>query len=569
MRQPSASQHNFAKVPAVSIPRSVFARSNGYKTTFDCDYLIPFYIDEVLPGDTHTVQSTIQARLNTPYFPIMDNVYLTTFFFFVPNRLVWENWEKMNGERNNPNDSIDYLTPSFAVPNADRAAGFLANYFGLKPNSAGLPGHITVNSLPFRMYNLIWNDWFRDQNLQDSVPVPVTDGGDNISNYTLLRRGKQHDYFTSCLPWPQKGNAVSLPLGSSADVWGSITDTTPIADWPLYSPVTGAYLDRVTDGTALSRMQSAVITSSGVGDNVAVTNDILAISGSSTVSNSPQNYGFGNKALSQGAAPNARAPWTADLSTATAVTINALRQAFALQGLLERDARGGTRYVEVLRSHFGVISPDFRLQRPEYLGGGQTPLIISTVAQTSASENGSPQANLAAFGVFSAHGSRNGFTKSFVEHGFIIGLLQVRADLNYQQGNERFWYRTDRFSYYWPALAHLGEQAVLRREIYVSGSPSDTNVFGYQEAWAEYRYKPSQITGAFNSLDPNSLDAWHLAQEFSLAPVLNSSFIQSDTPMDRVVVVPSEPQFKADIYNHVISARPMPVYSVPGLTDTF
>lgn len=518
------SEHVFSRVPSAEIQRSSFDRSCGHKTTFDAGYLVPIFVDDVLPGDTFNLSMTGFARLATPIFPMMDNAYLESFWFFVPYRLLWENWQRFNGEQDNPDDSTDFLIPQLGV-NA-LPTGHLGDYLGIPP---GIPNAYSVSSLPFRAYNRIWRDWFRDENLQDSPFIYTGDGPDQSqpgAEYVLLRRGKRHDYFTSCLPWPQKGDAVGLPIGGMAPVVG-VAGVAPT--WDI--------------GTATNR-------------------SLGALGGVTTASWS-------------GAAPplDPTAVWNvtalqADLASATLATINSIRQAFQVQRLLERDARGGTRYTEIVRSHFGVVSPDARLQRPEYLGGGSSPLIVSQVPQTSSSEGAStPQGTLAAYGTVTAR--NHGFTQSFTEHGVILGLVSVRADLTYQQGVERFWSRRTRYDFYWPALSHLGEQAVLNQEIFVQGTAADTAVFGYQERYAEYRYKPSRLSGLMRSSAASTLDAWHLAQDFAALPVLGDQFIQEDPPFDRVIAVPSEPHFIFDCHINLRCARPMPVYGVPGLIDHF
>lgn len=548
-----STQHLFSQIPSTQIPRSVFDRSHGYKTTFNSGFLVPFYVDEVLPGDSFKLTATLFARLATPIVPFMDNLYLETFFFFVPNRLVWDNWQKFNGEQKNPSDPTDFLIPTVSGTNVQNQT--LWDYFGLPTN---VNKALKVNALPFRAYNLIFNEWFRDENLQDSLIVPTGDGPDNLSDYNLVRRGKRHDYFTSCLPWPQKGPGVEISLGGTVPVSGNVS---------FYRQVGSFHSDN--DASSVSNWSDKVFFKETVPFSIGDKDANWTGSGpvpfqGSFVASDPHPNKISYFAGRYGIASDG---FTADLSKATPISINDLRQAFQIQKLYERDARGGTRYTEILRSHFGVISPDARLQRPEYLGGSSARISINPVQQTSATNETTPQGNLAAFGV--ASDSFHGFSKSFVEHGYIFGFVNVRADLTYQQGLNRMWSRQGRFDFYWPVLAHLGEQAVLNKEIYAQGTDDDDKVFGYQERYAEYRYYPGQITGKFRSTDPQPLDSWHLAQKFSSLPTLSAQFIQDDPPVARVVAVQDEPQFLFDSYIRLKCARPMPVYSVPGLVDHF
>ena len=527
MRQPSVMKHNFSQVPTAEIPRSSFDRSHGHKTTFDAGYLIPVFTDEALPGDTFNCKMTAFARLATPLHPYMDNAYLDCFFFAVPIRLIWDNFVRMNGEQINPGDSTDYITPTIEAPSGGYLSGSMEDHFGLPTLVEG----IKHSALYHRAYNLIYNEWFRDQNLINSLPVPKGDGPDDPSDYAIQRRGKRHDYYSSSLPWPQKGPSVNLPLGQTAPVvstglsprFQDVGETQPEG---AFNAVTGEYFN-VVGGLLTSSVQK-----------------------------------FGTET-----------GLDTDLTTATAATINQLREAFQVQKMFERDARGGTRYTEVIKSHFGVTSPDARLQRPEFLGSGSTAINVTPVPQTSSTDDGpgitdTPQGNLAGFGTATIN--NNGFTKSFTEHCIIIGLVSARADLTYQQGLFRPWKRSTRFDYYWPSLSHLGEQVVTQDEIYASGIPAeDDTVFGYQERFAEYRYKPSQVTGQFRSNHLQTLDTWHLSQNFTNAPTLSQEFIEEDPPFGRVIAVQDEPHFLFDSYFQLRCARPMPIYSVPGLIDHF
>jgi len=524
----SVSQSHFAIAPSANIQRSSFDRSHGFKTTMDAGGLIPIFVDEALPGDTFNLRASFFARMNTPITPVMDNAYFETFFFEVPVRQVWDNWEKFNGAQDNPGDSTDYLIPTITSPTGGYDVESIYDYMGIPPSIAG----IEHSALYLRAYNHIYNTWFRDQNLQDSVTYLTDDGPDDPAKYTILNRGKRHDYFTSSLPWPQKSDTgpVTLPLGTSAPVVGT--------------------------GDAIRMNNQA-------GEEFT---QLVSIASQSAV-NLPANA-INTSQLSWGTSVNpSLTGLETDLSEATAATINQLRQSIAVQRMFEKDARGGTRYIEVVYNHFKVRSPDLRLQRPGYLGGGRTQLNITPVAQTSqqfeTATTNTPQGNLAAFGTLSA--TNHGFTKSFTEHTIIIGLANIRADLTYQQGLNRMWSRQTRFDHFWPELATIGEQEVLQKEINVSGVPAEDDlVWGYQERFAEYRYKPSLITGKFRSSDPQSLDIWHFSQDL-INPQLNSDFIIDNPPIDRVIAVPSEPQFKLDSYFNLKCARPMPMYGIPGL----
>ncbi len=548
----SVMKHLFSQIPRAQISRSVFDRSHGWKSTFDSGYLVPFLVDEVLPGDSYKVKFNFLARLSTPIVPTMDNLFVDTFYFFVPYRLLWKHWEQFNGQQDYPGASTDYLVPQTSAPaEGGFPVGSLEDYFGLPTGVTG----IKANELAARAYALIWNEWFRDENLQNPInlssyaEISTASGLDDVGlgdagftgSHKLLRRGKRHDYFTSALPWPQKGPGVELPLNGNAPVYGDGTHALG------FNPV----------GSQLSSVSVNYFSLYGT-DNVQKN-----ISGAS---------GYRYLTKDEAVAHGVDGALFADLSSVTAATINSLRQAFQLQKLYERDARGGTRYTEILRSHFGVVSPDSRLQRPEYLGGSESPVIINPVVQqsaTGATGAETPQGNLAAYGLASSTSAKHGFTKSFVEHGVIIGLLNVRADLTYQQGIPRMFSRRTRFDFYWPVLAHLGEQAILNKEIYAQGTSADDDVFGYQERYAEYRYFPSMITGKLRSTDPQSLDVWHLSQKFDSLPTLSSQFIQDNPPVSRILAVQNEPQFIIDSYIEMKCARPMPVYGVPGLVDHF
>lgn len=522
---PSNQTRQFGSNPPPALPRSSFNLSRSYKTTFDASVLIPFDVFEYLPGDTHKLRVNAFARLATPIKPIMDNLRLTFHFWACPNRQLWQNWEKFMGEQENPGDSTDYLVPTVGVSaNQTTQIHPILQYMGV-PTKNLLNG-ISVSALPLRMYNRVWNYHYRDENLQSSVPMNTGDGPDSATDYDLLRRGKRFDYFTSALPFRQKGDPVQLPLGLRADIASDFTSG----------------LVAVLDGEGNPR----ALNPEGATDN--------------------------KTQLFQGTAPTVDRVLYADLATATAATITDIRQAIAVQHMLERDARGGTRYPEILQSHFRVTDPSMMvLQRPEFLGGGSVPISISPVPQTSGTATdpatgytSEPQGNLAAVGTATANGI--GFTKSFTEHGYVMGIFTVQADLTYQQGLERHWSRRERFDYYFPSLANLSEQAILSKEIYCDGSAEDDSVWGYTGIYDEYRFGQSKITGRFNSKDTQTLDVWHLSQQFTNRPLLSGQFIEDDAPIDRVIAVQDEPHFLIDLWINHVAARPMPINGVPGLT---
>lgn len=551
-RAPKVDVHSFSMIPRADIPRSKFRMQHQHKTTFSASNLIPFYVQEILPGDTFSVNMTAFCRLATPLYPIMDNMDLETWFFFVPNRLVWKNWYKFMGEQENPSDSISFAIPQVVSPAGGFAQKSLYDYMGI-PCVGQINGGatISINALPVRAYAIIFNQWFRDENLTSAMGYgsgPSTgicsmdDGPDLYTNYVIQQVAKRPDYFTKALPWTQKSTSpVTLPLGTSAPIKTQATE--------IFTGAGNAITWRTSAGGVPATGNTHTTGAAGV---------------------------FGLSATAAAMVGNPLYPTNlyADLSAATSATINSIRLAFQTQRLLERDARGGTRYTEIIRSHFGVVSPDARLQRPEYLGGGKTPLTIAPVPQTTATGltgGTSPLGTLSGVGTTV---NRAGFRQSFTEHGYILGLCAVRRDPIYQQGLRKLWSRSTRYDFYLPVFAALGEQAVLNKEIYMDGSANDNLTFAFQERWAEYRFTPSRTSGFFNSRSTTTLDAWHLAQNFASLPALNGTFVADETNvvLRRALaagVAADNQQILADFFIEELAARPMPMYSVPGLVDHF
>lgn len=546
-------ESHFALNPTrIDMSRSTFDRSHSLKTSFNVGNIVPFYVDEVLPGDTFKVKTSKVVRLQTMLTPMMDNIYLDTYFFFVPNRIVWNHWKEFNGENTESAwiPQTEYEVPQLVAPDGGFAIGTIADYMGIPTGVDNL----SVNALPFRAYALIMNEWFRDQNLQDPLVVPLDDStvtGVNTGTFvTDVAKGglpyiasKYHDYFTSALPSPQKGPDVTIPVASGGNL-----PVVPLNE--KHSP------DELS--VNMGWYQPSI---NKFGDFTEINNTSTSyVAGDLRV-------GFGSPGSLNTAVPSNL--WAISTGEASAATINQLRLAFQIQKLYERDARGGTRYIEILKAHFGVTSPDARLQRPEYLGGNRIPISVNQIVQQSATGTGdTPQGT--PVGLSLTTDTHYDFTKSFTEHGFVIGVMVARYDHTYQQGLERFWSRKDRFDYYWPVFANIGEQAILNKEIYAQGTAEDDEVFGYQEAWADYRYKPNRVTGEMRSSAPQSLDVWHLADDYDKLPSLSDSWIREDKNIvDRVLAVASSNanQLFCDIYVQNRTTRPMPMYSVPGLID--
>ena len=548
------NQSHFAMLPQANIRRSVFDRSHVYKTTFNEGQLIPYFVDEVIPGDTFTLNPVEFCRLATPVVPFMDNIYIESFFFFVPSRLVYDKWVNLCGEQENPEDSTDYLVPTVSL--AGDMTNKLPDYMGIACASGSF-NNVSVNCLPFRCYWTIWNEWFRDENLQKSVKVSKGETntvfepmGQSTANpnygmpsgvtnwYDPAPRGKRYDYFTGALPWPQKGPAVDLPIGGTGQL-----------------DISGASL--IGPGYSIGTGHSGQTQSTLLGFGPSFSDELYQTS----------TYVSGKANADLATFSDVSISGQAQMSNLSAVTINSLRQAFMLQRYYEIDARSGTRYTEKLQAHFGVTNPDARLQRPEFLGSHSSMMNINPVTQTSSTDSTTPQGNLAAYGLNAQR--YHAFTKSFSEFGYVIGLINVRADLTYQQGVNKMWLRSDVLDFYWPSFAHLGEQAIQNIEIYCQGNDDDKKVFGYQERYAEYRYKPSLVTGQFRSTYKEPLDIWHLSQKFATLPTLSDEFIQDHPPISRVVAVPSYPHFLLDVKFNLKCIRPMPMYGIPGMMGHF
>lgn len=542
------SEQHYAQVPHAEIRRAKFQRDFNLLTTMNEGDLVPIYLDEVLPADTFKINLNALVRMATPLYPVMDNAYMDFYFFFVPARLLWKHFQNLMGQNDSTfwAEQTEYTTPVTTAPEGGWNVGTLADYFGIPTGVSGLK----VNSLPFRAYAKVWNEWFRDENLQQPVTQSMDDTtttgvntGTNLSDAEAgglpLKVCKYKDYFTSCLPSPQKSTEpIQLPMTGKAQIV-----------WP----------------SSAENMANGEIFQDG-GGNL----ENIPINSNMKLAASKKNNKSGKALVMFGGQTNASeinyATMQADLSTVTAATINDLRQAIAVQHIFERDARTGTRYKEILKGAWGVTSPDARLDRSEYIGGHRMPINVNQVIQTSSTDSTSPQGNTGAYSMTTL--SRNMCTYSATEHGYVLGLAAIRVDHSYQQGLSRLWTRNTRFSYYDPMLANLGEQAVLNQEIYAQGKPQDEEVFGYQEAWADYRYRTNMVTSEMRSTYTQTLDAWHYADKYDALPTLSSSWIKEGTEnIDRTLAVQSSNshQFICNFYYNQAWTRPMPIYSMPGI----
>lgn len=542
-RRRSVEASRFSMVPRADVPRSAFDVMHTHKTTFQARYLIPVYVDEVLPGDSHRLRMTALARLATPLAPIMDNIVLESHFFFVPCRLVWEHWERFMGERDSPSDTTVFLIPQLPLVTADLVPGTVADYFGITVNGIA-DRTINVNALPFRCYQLIYDDWFRDTDIQGKQDPPVDDGPDSPATMNvLLGRNKQRDYFTSARPFPQG----TLNIEDSGVANGPLQPggrmLLGLSAYGAGAPVTG--LGVATNATTSPGPTSTKNTGGRTVDYAPLYSSNL--------------FPFHMEAHDTDGFPDVR------------VLVNDMRMATMVQAFLEKLSRGGSRYAEMVEAIYGVRSPDARLQRPEYLGGGRSFVNISPIAQTSAS---GATGTTTVLGEQAATGhavlANHGFSQSFTEHGYIIGLVSVRPDITYQNGTHRMWWRRTQFDFYSPPFAHLGEQAVMQGEIFSAGVAADkSTVFGYQERWSEYKYAPSRTSGYMRSVVSTPLDFWHVAENFSAAPTLNSNFILVDQGgINRALQTETleDQQFIMDALFEVRKVRAMPMFSIPGVS---